>query len=347
MKNSYTKRQIIILSSFLVCFFLGVLFLYTGFQNKKTLSLKYKEDNDIDYKVYLKENAFFEEPFIEKGKTYITSLIDYIDADYSYNIFFDKPVDGEVEYQVIAKIEANKADSDSGNYWTKEYEVTKVKQEEFNQKENYTIHQNVKIDYNQYNEMLNSFKKTLGLQSEGVLKVYLKVINKLENEDLKTKVDSDLILKLPLSELAIEASIDSDVNNQVKSFTETFEDHSVRYLLWKIMGVLLFIASAFFIWLLIHNKKIYKMNNQYELELKKILTTYDSIIVNVEEEPRLDDYNLIKVESFEELIDAHSEIRMPINCYQTNDRSIFILFNDNTAWKYVLEKRKYRRSARR
>ena len=89
MKNSYTKRQIIILSSFLVCFFLGVLFLYTGFQNKKTLSLKYKEDNDIDYKVYLKENAFFEEPFIEKGKTYITSLIDYIDADYSYNIFFD------------------------------------------------------------------------------------------------------------------------------------------------------------------------------------------------------------------------------------------------------------------
>ena len=51
---------------------------------------------------------------------------------------------------------------------------------------------------------------------------------------------------------------------------------------------------------------------------------------------------MIKVESFEELIDAHSEVRMPINYYQTKDYSIFLLFNDNTAWKYVLEKRKKR-----
>ena len=69
------------------------------------------------------------------------------------------------------------------------------------------------------------------------------------------------------------------------------------------------------------------------------MNTYDSIIVNTEEEPKIENYNVIKVESFEELIDAHSEIRMPINYYQTDHSSVFVLLSDKTAWKYVLEKK--------
>lgn len=346
--NKYTERQIIILSSFLVCLALSVVFLMNGFHNTKILSLRYKEDNDIDYKVYLKENSFFEEEYIEKGKTYITSLIDYIDANYRYSISFDKKVNGEIEYQVYAKLEANKADN-MGNYWTKEYEVTKPKTENISNLDNYSIHQNVKIDYNQYNEMLNDFKKTLGLvNSDGVLKVYLKVTSKVESEEaLDTKIDSDLMLKLPLSQMAIEATPEWDAPSNGKLITKTIKEHSVVYVLWVVGGVLLVILGGFFAWLFLRNQKIYRMNHEYELELKKIQSTYDSIIVNVEEEPNLEDYNVIKVESFEELIDAHSEIRMPINYYQTGDSSVFILFNENTAWKYILSKKQKRRSARK
>ncbi len=347
MTQTYTKRQIIILVSFLICIFFGILFLMNGFQNTKIITLRYKEDNDIDYKVYLKDNAFFEEKYIEKGKTYITSLIDYIDADYSYNLLFDKPVEGTVKYQVVAVLEANKANNDNGNYWTKEYEVTKVKEEKIQGSQNVSIHQNVKIDYNQYNEILNSFKKTMGLaNSDGILKVYLKVNSNIISEEINTKVDSDLILKLPLSQMAIEASIDSDINNQGKAVSKTIKDHNIKYLLWKIGGVLFLVLGGSLVWLGLRNQRVYKINNQYELELKKILSTYDSIIVNVEE-PNLEDFNIIKVESFEELIDAHSEIRMPINYYQKENASIFVLFNDNTAWKYVLEKKQHRRSARK
>ena len=77
------------------------------------------------------------------------------------------------------------------------------------------------------------------------------------------------------------------------------------------------------------------------------MTTYDSIIVNVKDKPNIEDYNVIEVESFEELIDAHSELRMPINFYEEENKSIFILLNENTAWTYTLEKQKRRRSAKR
>ena len=86
--------------------------------------------------------------------------------------------------------------------------------------------------------------------------------------------------------------------------------------------------------------------NQYEVELEKILNTYDSIIVDTTKNINIEDYNIIEVNRFEELIDAHSEVRMPINYYQTENESTFILLKDSNAWIYTLKKDDYRRSAR-
>ena len=66
-------------------------------------------------------------------------------------------------------------------------------------------------------------------------------------------------------------------------------------------------------------------------------------IVNIKDLPDMDGYDVIKVESFEELIDAHSEIRKPINFYQTDDYSAFLLLSDNIIWQYVLRKKRRRK----
>jgi len=73
--------------------------------------------------------------------------------------------------------------------------------------------------------------------------------------------------------------------------------------------------------------------------LKKILNTYDSIIVTLQSKPDFKKYNEISVASFEELIDAHSEVRMPINYYQDEHRrrSYFTLINGNEIYTYTLK----------
>lgn len=339
MSTTYIKRQSTIFIFLLVSAFLGCLSLVCGFQNQKKVTLRYQEENSIDYKVYLKENDYFDEKYIEKGKTYITSLIDHIHVDYQYNINFNEPVDAVYTYKVVAKIEANKSDNENNNYWTKEYNITKEKKETSTSKQNYVVNQSVDIDYNYFNEILNGFKTSLGLSnSAGILKVYLIINSKVQGEYIEKEISNDLILKLPLSQMAIEASIESDENNNMNEISTVIRDYSPIYFGLVLLGILLIVISILSLWLIIRNKRVYSRNHRYELELKHILTTYDSIIVNVKEKPNIEDYNVIKVENFNELIDAHSEVRMPINFYQTDKTSVFLLFNENSVWRYILRK---------
>ena len=349
MKTVYTKRQTMIVVSCLIFLFCGILCLTLGTNNKKEISIKYKEDNDIDYKVYLKDNDFFDDKYLEKedNKPYITSFIDYIHVDYKYSITFDQKVDGKYRYKVVAQIEANKTDNQQGNYWTKKYDITDEKTENIIKQTGYAVYQSINIDYNKYNEILSQFKKSAGLtSSDGVLKVYLEIKSEITGEKLNTPIDNNLILKLPLSQMAIEATIDSDVKNEENRIIKVIKDDNIIYLGLITLGLTFLVIGFYCIWIFFRNKRIYTRNHQYEVELKKITSTYDSIIVNVEKVPSIENYNVINVESFEELIDAHSEVRMPINYYQAEEESIFILFNDNTAWKYTLRKNR-KRSARK
>ena len=346
MKESFARRQFLIFVFLLIFLVIGIGSLYIGLNTKKVVTLKYKEDNNIDYKVYLKDNDFFEEDYIEKGKTYITSLIDHIEINFTYNIDFSEQIDANYKYKVMAKIEANRNDNSNsnGNYWTKEFDITGERQNVIENKRSYSIFQQVNIDYNEYNELLNSFKKSVGLNnSSGLLSVYLVIDSDINTEKIETPVKSNLILKLPLSELAIEASIDSDASNNIKEIKKTVKEDGTFYAILVVMGAFCIILGVFLMFVLIRSRRLYKRNYKYDLELERILSTYDSIIVNVKDIPNIDGYDVIKVESFEELIDAHSEIRKPINYYQTKDYSIFLLLSDSIIWEYILRRKRRRR----
>ncbi len=344
MKESYAKRQGLIFVFLLIFLVIGVVSLYIGINTKKAVTLSYKENNDIDYKVYLKENDYFDQEYLEKGKTYITSLIDHINVTFNYNIDFSEEVDVAYKYRVVAKIEANKTDNEAGNYWTKDFDITKDVEQKLDNVRKYSIMQNINIDYNKYNDLLNSFKKSVGLSSsDGVLKVYLVIDSNVDGESISTPISSNLILKLPLSELAIEATIDSDVSNNVKEVKEMVKVKGLFYTILVIVGCFCTILSIFLAIVLLRSRRLYKSGYKYDLEIDKIMSTYDSIIVNIKDLPDLEGYSVIKVETFEELIDAHSEIRKPINYYKTRDGSIFFLLSDNVVWKYALYKKRRRR----
>ena len=60
-----------------------------GIAKKDYIRIGYQENNSINYKVYLKENHYFETPYLEENGWYITNLIDYLDIDYRYIISFE------------------------------------------------------------------------------------------------------------------------------------------------------------------------------------------------------------------------------------------------------------------
>ena len=335
-KINYTKVLLFIL--FVLVIVLNVVMYRKGFYKANVESIMYKEDNSINYKVYLKKNNFFDTPYLEEDKTYITSLVDYIKVNYNYKIQFNKVVSGSYRYYILATVEANKPNNEVGNYWTKNYKLSDEKKINIDKSTEYSINQEIKIDYNKYNKALNEFKSTLGIASTGVLKVRLVVESDLDSNGLTVPVMSNLILKMPLSEKTIEASIDLDAKNNVKEITKVVETKEEKRSKLLVLGISFIVELVILILLTIINRRN-RRANLFENTVNKYLSTYDSIIVNIDKFPTLTNYNVIEVSSFEELLDAHSEVRMPINFYKYNKRTCyFILMNDNTIWKYTIKK---------
>jgi hypothetical protein len=334
------KKQfaLIIAMLFLSIFFLagGVYNIFKGFHNFKWLNFSYQEDNSVHYKVFLKENDFFETPYLDENKTYITSLIDHLNIDFQYLINFSEEVSGNYEYVIKAIISADKADNAVGNYWTKEFVVKELSKLDVKDKKEYLIKENIDIDYNQYNDLLNEFKKATQVTTDAKLTIKMEVKNDVGTEDAKVKNSRNLSFSIPLSELTVEGKADTESENGSNTISKQIRDNNPKFIFCRVVGIISTLTSfvmAFSIY------KLYRrmiLKDIYKHKLKKIITTYDGVIVNVKNMPDLSNYNVIMVTSFEELIDAHSEVRMPINFYESTRKkeSFFVLINGSQAYVY-------------
>lgn len=315
----------------------GIFLIYLGFQNKKNVLINYDENSNITYNVYLKNNNFFDTPYLTEGRTYIASLIDYIDIHYHYDIKYDMNFSGKTTYKLVAVVSANKQDGE-GYYWQKEYDLSEEKEAVTSNNSRLVIDDTVKVNYSKYNDILDKFKREYNISTSGELKVYMKINGayKFSNVSKLVNNDSELNISIPLLEQSLEVSINKDTENSKDAVSFTEVDTSLKYLMLKLVGILIIMYSVLgFIKATRIVRKI-KDHNGYALELENILTKYDAIIANVKKLPSLASFKVIEVSTFDELLDVYNEVRMPINCYRTKTESRFVIINDDTAWIYKL-----------
>lgn len=341
------KRSIIfviILIISIIIFFFAIFLIRKGFNNFFTESVVYEEKSDIDYRVFLKENNFFETPYLPKNQVYITSLIDDIDIDMKYNLVLADAKSGSYTYTIKGLISADLQNSD-GNYWQKEYILINEKTNTFNNMNVINIAENLSIDYDTYNNILKEFKKEYGLSINGYLRVYMDIKTNIDTEKTKEGLEkkSMLLLSIPLTRATIEVPIEIKTPNSKSILTtEMIESKDPKYMSYKISGfslmgfsaILIVISILFFV--RTKEKQFY-----YIKKVNGILKTYDAIVVNVKNIPSLNGLRVIEVSNFNELLDAHSEVRLPINYCDYDDRAEFVLFNDLMAWRYTISKDEY------
>ena len=65
----------------------------------------------------------------------------------------------------------------------------------------------------------------------------------------------------------------------------------------------------------------------------------DNILVSVKTLPETKGLNVVNVTSFDELVDAQSEVRLPINYKEDSKKKTtkFILIRNDMAWVYTLK----------
>ena len=205
----------------------------------------------------------------------------------------------------------------------------------------YNISDTVNINYQDYLNQYQTFKDQSGINSFARIIVELTTSSTFTYAN-QSKTENGIIdVYIPVSDQTYKITTSlNDINtNTQKIYSNTVTHTSFRY---KFTGLFFTcITSIFIILLIVIYHKDKKRIGVYQNTLDRILNTYDNVIVNVDKLPELTNKNLIKVSSFDELMDAQMEIRIPISFKEnkTKKEATFVLIQDSVAWVYILKEK--------
>ena len=340
-----------VLCGFLVVVFAaGAVFgLMRGLDHTSEESLYWEEtEKSVNYKVYLQDNIYFEEKYLteESGKAAISSLIDYIELTFNYGLGLSDEVEGSYDYEIVGVMSASKEASTKGEYWEKEYVLDSGSALAYQSNLGYSFSRSVKVNYDYYNSLMSSFKSEYGLSASGNLKVMMRVKshNVYAIFEAPVEVTGEISVDIPLSEKPIDISIPAGDNTKNSdTAVETEDIFGVKHLSLIALGGLCAVAACASLAICIFEAiGCRRMLGEYAVELRKIMKGYDGILCTIDALPDLKGLKIIEVGSFEELVDAHSEVRRPINLYVNERKKIawFILISEGLAWEFILRDEK-------
>lgn len=352
--------------TYLIAFFGIILLVISVFLIASSLNIKtsvdmpiltYNEKRNIDYNVYLKENNYFTQKVISKDELknddakIITSLIDYIDIFYDYSFSSSKPINGEYSYKIIGTLKAHyKVDAyTTKQVWNKDYVLAEGKIVKINKQGNFVINENIKINYDEYNKIIDSFKKDymLAVDSNFDIAMIVELNGNVVDIEEKFKINNDINISIPLSEQTIEINTNyEEVNNdQIINVKKLKKIKNIYFLLLGIFSLIVSIAI-----LVIQILKVIqdeKKQSVYLRELRKLLHDYGDIIIEVKKAPKITKENSIEVMNFSELVNAQMELRTPIVFSEVikNKLGLFVLFNNEHAYYYTLKSTERKKKA--
>lgn len=334
-KNRYIDYKTRLMThslTFIALFILTILFLQGTFGVVASKNINYNETSNLDYKVYLKENNFYDTNYLGKNKVYIANLIDNIEVNFRYNYSIEEPTNVDFNYSIVAKLTIDDGTS-KNNYFEKEYVLLSNKKQELNAGTNYNLNEKVNIDYAYYNGLANSFKQQYGVDTTSNLTVYLKVNKKTDIENAQNAYEnSTMYVKIPLSEKAINIELNyQDINNSNYIIQGT--DSKVDNIIFGVLATITLIASLIFAVQIIRLLNLLRGKKSiYDKYVEKILNEYDRLIVENGTGPNLNDCKVIKISKFEELLDVRDNLKLPIMYYVVTKHTkccFYIKHNDD------------------
>lgn len=331
------KMRIVLLIIFILFFIFTATFLLTkSFAGPKLLSVNYIESSDIDYRVYLEENDYFNDEYLPKDMTYVSNLIKNITIDFNYKFDIEKLNNFNVDYSVVGKLIITNQ-KDGKLFLEKDYTLLDSTKEEIKNSNSYTLNKEVVVDYNYFNNLATSFKRNYGVDSESNLKVYLVVKEKsIEQSSYDFDNTNTMLLNIPLTEKAVNIKLDYNNLNENKKILVNEKPKLNDYYSYAVATALLIITVdlvyRLFSLVVVNKQK----KSDYDKYIEKILREYDRLIVNTKTAPDKNKMNIIKIDSFQELLDARDNVKDAIkyyvvaehqkcNFYFTNGKELYLL----------------------
>lgn len=304
--------------------------------------VNYTEKSNLNYQVFLKDNNFYDNNYLDQNMVYVASLIDNINVIFNYDFVSDKDIELLFNYRIVARVVIYD-ESEKNIFYQKEYPLLEEQSVKIENGKFRNISEIVDIDYAKYNTIANEFKNTYGLETVSKLLIELDV-DKINAKTSKPVADdnANIVLSIPLSERAINIKMDyKDINNQ----SEIINDASLtlsNYIL-MILAIIVFAGGIFagvnLVLLLI---KLLPRPNAFDEYIEKIMREYDRLIVTTTTKPNLagKKCETIRIHSFDEILDVRDNLKIPVMWYliSPHNKGCFYIKDNNTIYIYYVKK---------
>ena len=347
------RKDLLIFVSILIVTIVGVIyavFLFRdSFNSGEEITLNYVEDSALNYKVWLKNNDFYLEEYLDENYDVVASAIDEIEIDFDYKMALSDYIQGSSYYTINSRIVAfQKGDSTEKKIWDynkliKDKVITVYDVDTLEIKNA----DNIKIDYQHYRTLMDNYKKNYGVSLEGNLIIEIDIKSNFSYSKFENVIDLNnrkMIITVSLTDSSVRVTKQLPSNGS-QNLVEK-EDSRINYLKLSLSLFAFLWGLGLCVFLGVTLVKIVGIDSKYNRELKRILRTYDSIIVNVKSF-KYDDYKkIIYVDSINELLDAQQELRKPILFYniKPNKTSLFAIGCEKEVFVYKMQSTLYEKN---
>ena len=327
---NFTSRVCTLVALILLFLVMAIVFLFKSIGYELGNSTTYSEYTSNNYSVCTKEIGVYDDNCMEKDLDYISSIVKTIHASFNYEALYSREISIDSNYYIIGRLKIYDKDNVSHIRYTREdsfLDSTKLKVQD----DVVSFSTNVVVDFESYKQFVEDYMKKTGVLSGAELEVSLY----LENDGVSRKIS---YINIPLTEETFMiTSSNLDNQNQLVIFNDKKKTLDPFYMF--IFGVCLITDILLFIYLVNFIYMVSHLDNKYNRELKKILKTYDKIIVNATGEYKIpEEARIIEVLSFKELLDARNSLEKPIVYERVNNvKCRFYLEDDNIVYIYKMK----------
>lgn len=337
----YYTRYTIYLICVVICLLLFFISFTKGVKFKDNYQLDYQIKSDINYKVFLKDNEYYGEKYLDEGMQYITGLIDYIDLNFNYKIDANKKNDYDYKYDIQADVIITDRNNSEKVLYKDNYILKDEVVASSSATNNLNLLENLKIDYDKYNVLVNSFKSKYAISASSnlIITMHIEAIAKNNNVDKEITDKEDMKVIIPLSEQTINVLKEYNTAGKKGSISK-YSYIKVVNKLYATCAFISLVASVISICSLFrYLKRVSRRDSLYVRRLNKIKREYDRVIVSISKMPDISKSSIVDVESFEELLDAKYNLDKPILHIEIhrNQKSFFLILADNYVYRYILK----------
>lgn len=316
------EKRIIVAVVLILCLFVGACILALKVINHTSLvKTSYNEEGNVTYQVCMKDSVCLDE-----NNTYDAKNVSVIKLVFNYDIISNRKVKLNESYYVTVTLRSYDSTRTNLLYEEENELIERIK---WSDKESNGFSKIVTIDYDKYNSLIDKY---VSGESIDEMEVALYI-----DDSNKSRKVSSAIIPLSVDSFEISKNTLSNSNREMEVLVNVWDSYSIVYAISSsilvIISLILIYRTTRLVLRVATNKNIYQNT------VDNILKEYDSIIVVARDGyESLGDKNIIKLNSFNELLDIKDDLNKPIVFSKINDvKCEFIVENDDNLYKYVIK----------